>query len=146
MRAAENKALVQRIFEGIANGDRSLFRESLTDDFAWVITGKSSWAGRYDGGFKAVQDNFLRPLYTRFAKPNLTSPHRITAEDNIVVVEATGNTETPECTAYRNQYCLIYVFRDGKIAEQIEYMDHAYCEAVLGKWDDVLAAYRQRLP
>ena len=45
--------------------------------------------------------------------------------------------QSGEGTTYRNQYCLIYVFRDGKIAEQIEYMDHAYCEAVLGKWDEV---------
>ena len=144
MSAAENKALLERLFSDISNGDSRSFVDALHPDFAWVVTGKSSWSGRYGGGIENVREIFLRPLHSRFARPNRTKAHRMTAEGNIVVVEAIGDSETPEGTAYQNEYCLIFVFRDGMIAEQIEYMDSAYCEHVLGKAPDVYAAYEKQ--
>ncbi|HEY3800133.1 MAG TPA: nuclear transport factor 2 family protein [Caulobacteraceae bacterium] len=142
MAAADNKALITAIFDDLARGDSRRFAAALHPDFAWVVTGSSSWSGRHGGGLRAVSEAFLKPLNSRLSQAIRTTPSRISADGGVVIVEGKGAGVTTEGAPYENDYCLIYVFKDGQIAEQIEYMDSAYCEAVLGKWDDVLAAYK----
>lgn len=122
MSAAENKQLLQRIYGALAEGDASLYREALAEDFRWVIAGSSVWAGTYEGR-DAVRNDLLRPLMAQFATPYTNRATRFIAEGDLVVVECQGNVTTKRGESYNNSYCMIYRVENGKLKEVTEYMD-----------------------
>ncbi len=50
-----------------------------------------------------------------------TTVRNVTAEDNRVAVEFDGCADLVNGNQYRNTYHFLYIFRDGKIAEQREH-------------------------
>ena len=141
MSAAENKARMQAIFADLANGDPRSFRATLHPDFVWTISGSNSWSGRYGPGFAKVQDDLLRPLFARFAGTYANHATRFVAEDDMVVVQCRGDVATVEGERYDNDYCLLFRFAGGLIIEEIEYMDSALAERVLGPLPEVLERF-----
>jgi uncharacterized protein (TIGR02246 family) len=126
MSAAENKKLVQDIYAALANGDRTLFRNAMADDFRWIIAGESVWSGSFDGR-EAVANDLLRPLFAQFAGEYRNRAVRFIAEDDYVVVECRGEVTTKRGEPYNNQYCMIFRLADGKLKEVTEYMDTDLC-------------------
>jgi ketosteroid isomerase-like protein len=126
MSTHDNKALMQAIFAALAEGDRAPFRDALAEDFRWIITGESVWAGVYEGR-EAVMNDLLRPLTAQFATQYTNRAKRFIAEDDLVVVECQGNVTTKKGEPYNNSYCLIYRLADGRIKELTEYMDTNLC-------------------
>jgi uncharacterized protein len=132
MSAAENKKLMQTIFDRLAAGDRALFVDSLADDVTMTVTGQYSWSQTFHG-----KESVLRDLYGYVAsllRHRRTVPFRIIADDEWVVVEARGDMVTNAGERYDNHYCLIYRIENGKIREIREYQDSTLCERVLGKF------------
>jgi ketosteroid isomerase-like protein len=129
--AADNKALMQRIFARLAEGDGRLFVEHLADDVTMTVTGQYSWSQTFRG-----KASVLRDLYgyvgSLMARPGKTVPERFIADGDLVVVEARGDMTTKDGRIYDNHYCLIYRLDGGKIVEMREYQDSALCERVLG--------------
>ena len=141
MSAAENKALIAAIFADLAKGDSRSFADALHPDFVWAISGENSWSGRYGPGIAAVRETLLRPLFARFDGTYTNTASRIIAEDDTVVVQCKGKVATVDGARYDNDYCLVFRFRDGKIVEEIEYMDSALAERVLGTLPQVLERF-----
>jgi uncharacterized protein len=132
MSAAENKKLMQTIFDRLAAGDRALFVDSLADDVTMTVTGQYSWSQTFHG-----TESVLRDLYGYVAsllRHRRTVPFRIIADDEWVAVEARGDMVTNAGERYDNHYCLIYRIENGKIREIREYQDSTLCERVLGKF------------
>ncbi|MEM5517977.1 enoyl-CoA hydratase-related protein [Henriciella sp. AS95] len=131
MTPAKNKALMKRIFDRLAAGDRSLFVEHLHDDVTMTVTGSYSWSQTFRGKEKVLRDYFgyVGSLMTR---PGRTIPFHFLADENWVVVEARGDMETKSGDPYRNHYCLMYRLQNGQIVEMKTYQDSAMCERVLG--------------
>ena len=133
MSAADNKALIREIFEGVAEGDGARFVAALADDVTMTVTGQYSWSQTFSG--KAT---VLRDLYgyvgSLMAAPGKTVPTRILADEDWVIVEAQGDMTTKTGQRYDNHYCLMYRLADGKIAEIREYQDSTLCERVLGSY------------
>ncbi len=122
MSAAENKALMQRIFDGLAKGDGAAFSDSLADDFTWHLKGGTAWSRTYRGK-DVVRRELLRPLFAQFADQYINTPVRFVAEGDIVVVECQGSVMTKWGERYDNTYCWIVRFAGGKLVELTEYMD-----------------------
>lgn len=133
MSAADNKKLMQEIFENVERGNRSAFIDRLADDVTMTVTGQYSWSQTFRG-----KANLMRDLYgylaTRVQEQRRTIPTRILADGDWVVVEAIGDMVTKEGVRYDNQYCLLYRLKDGKIVEIREYNDSLLCERVLGPY------------
>ena len=131
MSAAENKRLLQQIFERVAAGDGALFVEHLADDVVMRVSGQNSWSRTFTGKQSVLRDLFgvVRERTTGTRK---TIPLRFIADGDIVVVEGRGEMTSKAGVPYNNEYCLIYRLRDGKIVEITEYNDSALCERVLG--------------
>ena len=131
MSTTDNKALMQRIFAGLAVGDGRLFVEHLADDVTMRVTGQYSWSRTFDG--KAV---LLKELYghvgSLMARPGRTIAERFIADGDIVAVEAKGDMELKDGRVYDNDYCLVYRLAGGKIVEIREYQDSTLCERILG--------------
>jgi uncharacterized protein len=136
MSTTENKKLMQDIFAGLAAGDRSLFWRSVTDAYRIVVMGRSSWSQTVEGDALL---KYLEYVRARFNAPGKTVPERFIADGDIVAVEARGDNYSASGERYDNEYCLIFRFEDGKIAEMREYMDTAFCERVLGRYPTPIA-------
>jgi ketosteroid isomerase-like protein len=131
MDAAENKRLMQRIFGGLAEGDGTLFRDSLADDFCWHLTGTTKWSRSYRGRETVIKE-LLRPLMAQFADRYTNTAQRFIAEGDYVVVECRGRVTTKTGQPYHNHYCWVCRLADGKLAELTEYMDTELVARVLG--------------
>ncbi|MGR4862382.1 nuclear transport factor 2 family protein [Caulobacter sp. LARHSG274] len=122
MDARDNKLLMQRIFDGLANGDGRPFLDSLDEDVVWTLTGATAWSGDYVGK-AAVRRDLLGPLFAQFADTYVNVADRIVAEGDVVVVECRGKVMTKAGKRYDNRYCWVCRMADGKIVSLTEYMD-----------------------
>src|SRR5215831_8224661 len=132
MSAAENKQLMQHIFDELAQGNSRPLVESMADDFCWTVTGSTKWSRTYEGK-QAVLNELLAPLRSMIADRIRTVPQRIFADGDHVIVEARGNNTTKTGKAYNNTYCFVIRLAEGRIQELTEYMDTALVTAVLGE-------------
>jgi len=130
MTSAENKALVQSIFEARSRRDPAPFVAAMADDFIWRITGSTAWSGDYVGK-AAVRERLFKPLYAQFTAPTNITATRILADGDYVVVECKGDATTLSGERYANSYCFVMRLADGKLKELTEYMDTALVERVL---------------
>ena len=139
MNAAENKKIVEHIFNELGNGNSAPLLASLADDFRFVVTGTSKWARSYDGKATVLAELFA-PLRTKIEGPIRSVPVRFIAEGDFVVVEARGRNTTKEGKAYNNVYCNVLRVEGGKLKEWTEYADSALVNAVLGDPAEAMAA------
>ena len=79
-------------------------------------------------------------LYTGYEAGDETTSnvHFMIAEGDIVIMEFDATFTGWEGEAYHNYYCLVFVLRDGKIAEVREHADTKYV------WDTLLATSEKR--
>src|SRR5262245_41829276 len=131
MSAAENKAILQRVFAETARGNGRPFVDVLADDVRWTIIGATAWSRTYEGK-RAVMTELLGPLAAQLDGPNLVSAERFVAEGDVVVVEGKNHSATKSGAPYPNRYCWVFVMRGGKAVEITEYTDTQLIAAVLG--------------
>jgi len=122
MSAAENKQLMQHIFDELGQGNSRPLVESMADDFCWTVTGSTKWSRTYKGK-EAVLGELFATLRSRMADRIRTIAERFIAEDDVVVVEARGNNTTKNGKPYNNTYCFVFRLANGKLQEVTEYMD-----------------------
>lgn len=135
MSTDENKKLMQKIFDRLADGDGTMFMEHLADDVVLTVTGEHSWSGIFCGKETIARKiyGYLRTLVNDTGK---TKAFNFIADGDLVAIEAKGDMVTKNGTPYRNHYCLIYRLQDGKIMEMKEYMDSVMAENILGKYPE----------
>lgn len=139
MNAAENKELMQEVFDALAKGDGRPFVEALADDVSWRIIGSTDWSGTWEGK-PAVQAKLLDPLFAQFATRYRNRAIRLIAEDDYVVIECRGDVTTKSGRPYRNTYCYVCRFERGRVRELTEYCDtELLTKALTSPWA-VLAA------
>ena len=139
MPAAENKKTVRQIYEAMERGDRSVFAEAVHPDYVWRLAGRYSWAGSFEGQDN-VRRKLLRPLFNQFETEYRANAVNLIAEGEFVVAEVRGDVMTKSGARYDNEYCFIFRFRDGKIAEITEYCDSDLIERVLGSYGEAVEA------
>ena len=122
MSAAENKQLMQHIFDELGQGNSRPLVESMADDFCWTVTGSTKWSRTYKGK-EAVLGELFATLRSRMADRIRTIAERFIAEDDVVVVEARGNNTTKNGKPYNNTYCFVFRLANGKLQDVTEYMD-----------------------
>jgi len=139
---ADNKQLIQQVFAELGKGNARPFVGSFADDVKWTIVGTTKWSRTYQGK-KAVLDELLRPLSDRLTAPVAVTAHRVIADDDLVVVEASGAATTKTGRPYNNTYCWIFRLADGKVVEITEHLDTALVASAL---DAATANLTQAVP
>jgi ketosteroid isomerase-like protein len=137
MGTAENKETIRRIYAALEKGDRSVFGASVQPDYVWRLAGQSSWSKRF-AGQEDVRTNLLKPLFALFATEYRARAVNLVAEGDQVVAEIRGDVQTKSGKRYNNEYCFVFTFRDGKIAEIVEYGDTDLLERALGSYEDAV--------
>src|SRR3954449_6088316 len=120
--AAENKAVMQEVFDALGEGDGRPFVESLADDIRWGIIGSTEWSGTWEGK-RAVRAKLLDPLFAQFATRYRNRAIRLIAEGAYVVIECRGDVTTKSGRPYRNTYCYVCRLEGGRVRELTEYCD-----------------------
>ena len=131
MSTESNRALIERMFAGMAVGDSRLLVDSMAEDFRWTVTGRTPWSKTYEGK-AAVLGELFAALQTRIEGRIKTIPDRIMADGDQVVVEAHGDNRTREGVPYNNHYCFVFELADGRLKTVTEYFDSEMVTAVLG--------------
>lgn len=125
-----NRATITAIFEAMSRGETRPFGEAMADDFTWRMIGSTAWSGTYAG--KAdVQQRLLKSLREQWATQYKSTPSRILADGDYVVVETRGNVVTKTGKPYNNTYCFVIRMRDDKMVELTEYFDTELVTAAL---------------
>jgi uncharacterized protein len=96
-----------------------------------VVTGQYSWSRTFTGK-QSIQSDLHGHVRSLLVERARTIAHRFIADGDHVVVEAKGNNLTKAGTRYDNDYCLVFRFDNGKIAEVREYCDSILTEQALG--------------
>ncbi len=125
-----NVELVRKILEEMLAGNFQLYLESVTDDLSYTAIGSTAVSGTVRGR----EENFAR--YTRMLAalegPIKLTPDNIFGEGEFVALQGHGQARTKTGQAYNNTYCLVFRFREGKIAEVTEYLDTELVRAAFG--------------
>jgi uncharacterized protein len=139
MDAAENKAVMQEVFDGLSKGNGQPFVDALADDVRWRIIGTTEWSGTWEGK-PAVQAKLLDPLFAQFATRYRNTAVRLIAEDDYVVIECRGDVTTKSGHPYRNTYCYVCRLEGGRVRELTEYCDtELLTKALTPPWVEMAA-------
>jgi uncharacterized protein len=117
-----NRATMTSIMEAVSRGETRPFGEAMAEDFTWRITGTTAWSGTYSGRAE-VQQRLLKNLREQWATRYKSTPSRILADGDYVVVETQGEVVTKTGKPYNNTYCLVIRMRDDKMVDLTEYFD-----------------------
>ena len=130
MTTADNKLLLQHVFAETAKGDGRPFVAALAEDAAWTVIGTTAWSKTYRGK-SAVLRELLGPLNAQLAGRNTITAHSFIGEGDQVVVEGQGHNTTKTGKPYKNRYCWVFRFSQGRVVELIEYTDTSLIESAL---------------
>jgi uncharacterized protein (TIGR02246 family) len=120
---ADARAVLQSFLDALVAGDLNGIAASFTEDATWSLHGTLPLAG-VRRGREAIVD-FLVGAGALYAPGSQTFTFgEITAEENRAVLEwqVTG-TAAATGKPYDDEYCAVFVMRDGRIAEVREYLD-----------------------
>jgi hypothetical protein len=130
LNAARNKQLMKDVFAELAKGNGEPFVEVLAEDVSWTIIGNTPWSRTWNG-LASVQIELLDPLFAQFGSRYRAEAVHLIAEGDHVVIESRGDVTTKAGRPYRNSYCYVCRFEDGKIRELTEYCDTELLTEVL---------------
>jgi uncharacterized protein len=124
-----NRRLISDIFAALAQRNTVPFVEALADDVRWRNLGSSPWSGTWVG--KPAVLDMLGSVRVQLVERIHLTVRRILADDDHVVVEASGRATTKTGKPYNNDYCFIYRLAGGKVVEITEYLDTALTNSAL---------------
>ena len=125
-----NRATITAIMEALSRGETRPFGDAMAEDFTWRMTGTTPWSGNYVG--KAdVLGRMLKTLREQWASQYKSTPSRIFADGDYVIVETRGEVVTRTGKPYNNTYCFVIRMRDDKMVELTEYFDTELVTAAL---------------
>jgi ketosteroid isomerase-like protein len=123
-----NKQTVLRFIDAMGRSDGAAAVPCLDREAYTLAKGYGKFAGvrRYETIVGTI-DAFKKLLPTGL-RPTIQS---VTAEGERVVVEFDGDAETCDGQPYRNQYCMVFTMRGGRIVQVNEYFCTLHADQVL---------------
>jgi ketosteroid isomerase-like protein len=121
------KQVVQRYLDALLAGDIDTIRDSFAEDATWSMHGDLPLAGPWKGRDQIV-DDFLRAVGSELYEAGSQSFEfpTLIAEGDTVALEWHVQARTAAGLEYDNEYCGIFIVRDGRIAVVREYLDSRY--------------------
>lgn len=122
--------LIQDTFQALAVGDPESIAAVLTEDAEWLSPPGNATAVALDAphhmiGRPAIVRFFTEDFPRLFARDVALDVHRLHADDEQAVLEATMTATLADGRHYRNDYCFVVEIRDGLVHRVREYTDTA---------------------
>lgn len=116
----DNKQRTRAFIEAIARGDADTIAETYADDGRVVTMGNTLISGIRN---KSEIRQFAGGVLDAFPNGLSYTILNMTAEQDRVAVEATGEGMHSSGQLYRNHYHFLFTWRDGELLELKEFMD-----------------------
>lgn len=128
----EPKQVLQRYLDALVAGDIDTIRDSFSEDATWTVKADLPVAGPWLGRDQIVDDFLAAVMGERFEAGShvFTFPTMI-ADGDSVALEWHVSARNAAGEPYENDYCGIFIIRDGKITTVREYLDSRYAARVL---------------
>ena len=131
MSVEENKQVIRDFFAALSNGESDRVRGLLHENVAWTIIGDTP-VSRTFKGIDGFETDLLGAVFRQIdadagVKVDIVE---LIAEGDKVVARAQGQI-TGKYGPYNNTYCHVFTVRDGKIVEDMEYLDTLLIERAL---------------
>lgn len=124
----QSKQVVLKFIEAMGRGDSAAAAQCIAEDTFTLAKGFGKFAGvRTHDTILATIDAFSK-LMPGGMKPTI---HTVTSEDDRVVVEFEGAGTLVNGNPYCNQYCMVFMLRDGRIRQVNEYFCTILADEVL---------------
>ena len=114
----QNKQVVLAFIKAMGNGDAAAAAPCLNEDAYTLARGFGKFAGVRTHDTILATINAFNKLMPGGMQPTIVS---VTAEGDRVVVEFEGNGTLVNGEPYRNEYCMVFTLRDGRISRVNEY-------------------------
>ena len=125
MSVEENKQVVHEFFRAMSNDNPEGALDVLANDITWTIIGDTPVSKTFQG-LKDVEENLLKEIFRCInQEAGITLEVVETISENDKVVARVQGTVEGKHGPYNNTYCHVFTVRDGKIVEDIEYLDTA---------------------
>jgi hypothetical protein len=129
---SESRAVLQRYLDALVSGDIDTIRDSFAQDATWTIKADLPIAGPWRGRDQIVDAFLLTVMSERFeAGSHVFDFAPMVGDGDTIALEWHVSARTPTGEPYENDYCGIFVIRDGRIAAVREYFDGRYVAGVL---------------
>lgn len=124
----QNKQVVLSFIEAMGRGDAEAAAPCITGETFTLAKGFGKFAGVRTHDTILATIAAFRELMPEGMEPTI---HSVTAEEDRVVVEFEGNGTLVNGQPYCNEYCMVFVMRDGKIQQVNEYFCTLLADQVL---------------
>ncbi|MFE2998633.1 nuclear transport factor 2 family protein [Nocardia sp. NPDC059246] len=133
MQGGDLRASAIAVLESLVDVERvDEFLDHLDEDARWTIPG--SWPRISGVKDRTAIEGFMRRVFPAgFPEGLEVDIHAVHVDEPTVAIEFIGRARTSKHRDYVNSYCLVFVFREGKVLEIREYMDSLYADGVLHK-------------
>ena len=118
--ATHNKAIVEKFFTALNNGDVASVVTTYADDGCVQTMGNTLISGVFGKEHIAHSAGSVFEVFPQGLRFDIQA---MTAEGDRVAVEATSEGEHISGQTYTNEYHFLFEFRDGKLLRLKEYMD-----------------------
>ncbi|HEU5007437.1 MAG TPA: nuclear transport factor 2 family protein [Jatrophihabitantaceae bacterium] len=129
--SAESRAVLQSYLDALVAGDLDRIADSFTEDATWSLHGTLPLSGVRRGRHDILEFLTSAGALYETGTQQFTFAD-ITAENDRAVLEwqVTGIASATG-KQYANEYCGVFVIRDGRIAEVREYLDSLHVAETL---------------
>lgn len=124
----QNKQVVLTFIEAMGKGDPEMAAPCIAEDTFTLAKGFGKFAGVRTHDTILATIGAFKKLMPTGMKPTILS---VTAEGDRVVVEFEGHGTLINGESYGNQYCMVFMLRDGKIRQVNEYFCTILADKVL---------------
>ena len=126
-KSEENKKIAVKFFDLLSSGSEEYLDFYCDDSIIWTA-GENAIGGKRS---KEEIVEFAQGILAAFPNGIAFNITGITAEDDRVAVEVSGDAIHASGQAYNNKYHFLLIIRDGKIMELKEYMDTQLAAKIL---------------
>jgi ketosteroid isomerase-like protein len=128
----EPRQVLQRYLDALVVGDIDTIRDSFAEDATWTIKADLPIAGPWRGRDQIVDEFLSTVMGERFeAGSHVFEFPAMIADGDTIALEWHVSARNSAGQPYENDYCGIFVMRDGRIAAVREYLDSRYAARVL---------------
>jgi uncharacterized protein len=126
------RSVVSGYLDALQRGDLAALRASFSPDATWSLGGALPVSGTWTGP-EGIIDGFLAAMVDRLdaERPLTQEVTGLVVDGDTAVAEWTSRATTRSGRAYENDYAVVFVVREGKVAAVREYFDTAYAGRVL---------------
>jgi ketosteroid isomerase-like protein len=124
----KNKQVVLRFIDAMGRGDTEAAKPCLDPEAKTIAKGYGKFAGERSYETIVGTIGAFTVLLPKGLNPTIKD---VTCEGDRVVAEFEGNAVTSTGVPYKNQYCMVFTLRNGRIYRVNEYFCTIHADEVL---------------